>query len=606
MPLCTIDMSMYSDNTIYLEGILEETAWLEKVSSSSVFDSWSKHHSQMNRFSVLVPGVNAILPLIPEPVHTLNMQYHCMKIIMQTVNFLNPGQIPVDVSDQPVYALTKELQWRKPEEFGENFYFAMFGGLHLEHMLLLIHGELIQGSGLYEILHINNLSTIGTGAVVRANHIKQARYCLQVALCAIYLKLKDALNEEGSAIPPIEWLKSKAKISQMCNYWHIIMKLQIEILLFIRSIRESNFTLCVLCVKNLMKWLFASDHYNYARWVSVHLRDLTGVHLTCPDVFREFNDGHFSSQKTKRKFSKMALDQCYEQNNELIKGISGATHLLNRNDETSLERWETSPPELARLITEFVESFGYKRNECDTQHHETAPAFQQRFSSDVQKVYFGIESNPFQLGDLEKINNNAITYDSNVNDAICSLIETGERQFQCFWNDRLVQCKVPITDPIKKNSFNLPGRIQEKRNDCEKKLVYSVSVLTKMREALNYRSEITTELFDQELFGMAQSIAETCEKLILLMSVFPLLKEISQSAPNLVCSFGVGEGIRYYNVHELCEKIGDNVCKALPFFHAFTGCDTVSAFFQHGKLQFWDTWMKLSSKNEIKGIFQVK
>ena len=114
----------------------------------------------------------------------------------------------------------------------------------------------------------------------------------------------------------MEWLKSKAKISQMCNY----MKLQIEILLFIRSIRESNFTLYVLCVKNLMKWLFAFDHYNYARWVSGHLRDLIGVHLTCPDVFKEFDEGHFSLQKTKRKFSKMALDQCHEQNNELIGG----------------------------------------------------------------------------------------------------------------------------------------------------------------------------------------------------------------------------------------------------------------------------------------------
>ena len=34
-----------------------------------------------------------------------------------------------------------------------------------------------------------------------------------------------------------------------------------------------------------------------------------------------------------------------------------------------------------------------------------------------------------------------------------------------------------------------------------------------MREALNYRPEIATELFDQEHFGVAQSIAETCEKL---------------------------------------------------------------------------------------------
>ena len=98
--------------------------------------------------------------------------------------------------------------------------------------------------------------------------------------------------------------------------------------------------------------------------------------------------------------------------------------------------------------------FDNKRNECDTQHHEAKPAFQQRFSSDVQKVYFGIECNPFQLADLGKINNNAITYGSKVNDDICLLIETGERQFQSFWNERLLQCNVPINDPIKNILFS--------------------------------------------------------------------------------------------------------------------------------------------------------
>ena len=72
--------------------------------------------------------------------------------------------------------------------------------------------------------------------------------------------------------------------------------------------------------------------------------------------------------------------------------------------------------------------------------------------------------------------------------------------------------------------------------------------------------------------------------LILLMSVFPLLKEISQYAPNLVCLFGIGEVIRYYNAHGLCETIDDNVCKALPFFHAFTGCDSSMVNFSSGIL----------------------
>ena len=62
----------------------------------------------------------------------------------------------------------------------------------MEHCLLMMYGELIKGSGLFEILSNNNLSIIGTSVVVNANHIKQARYCLQVALCAIYVKLKES------------------------------------------------------------------------------------------------------------------------------------------------------------------------------------------------------------------------------------------------------------------------------------------------------------------------------------------------------------------------------------------------------------------------------
>ena len=37
-----------------------------------------------------IPGTNVLLPLIPQPVHTLQTQYHCMNIIKETANFLNP------------------------------------------------------------------------------------------------------------------------------------------------------------------------------------------------------------------------------------------------------------------------------------------------------------------------------------------------------------------------------------------------------------------------------------------------------------------------------------------------------------------------------------
>ena len=51
----------------------------------------------------------------------------------------------------------------------------------------IIHGELIKGSGLENVLSNIDMSIIGTGALVHASHIKQARYCFRVSFCALFL-----------------------------------------------------------------------------------------------------------------------------------------------------------------------------------------------------------------------------------------------------------------------------------------------------------------------------------------------------------------------------------------------------------------------------------
>ena len=55
------------------------------------------------------------------------------------MNALNPSQTPADVSDCPVFASTKEAQYRLPAEFSK--YFSMFVGLHIEQCLLVTHGH---------------------------------------------------------------------------------------------------------------------------------------------------------------------------------------------------------------------------------------------------------------------------------------------------------------------------------------------------------------------------------------------------------------------------------------------------------------------------------
>ena len=43
-------------------------------------------------------------------------------------------------------------------------------------------------------------------------------------------------------------------------------------------------------------------------------------------------------------------------------------------------------------------------------------------------------------------------------------------------------------------------------------------------------------------------------------------------------AFGVGKSFRFVPAHEIAKALGPDQSVALPMFHAFTGCDTVSCF----------------------------
>ena len=74
--------------------------------------------------------------------------------------------------------------------------------------------------------------------------------------------------------------------------------------------------------------------------------------------------------------------------------------------------------------------------------------------------------------------------------------------------------------------------------------------------------------------------------LVLLISLLPLIPKIKSC--NIICKFGIRDNQKFYNVVLLSKELGDNVSKALPFFHGFTGCDTFSSFYNRSKLLFFD------------------
>ena len=78
-----------------------------------------------------------------------------MTLNINSTKALNSAQTLIEVSDQPVYAITKELQYRYSHLFEK--YCPIMGGLHIEQSLLaMTHGQLIEGSGLTETLTLYN------------------------------------------------------------------------------------------------------------------------------------------------------------------------------------------------------------------------------------------------------------------------------------------------------------------------------------------------------------------------------------------------------------------------------------------------------------------
>ena len=81
------------------------------------------------------------------------------------------------------------------------------------------------------------------------------------------------------------------------QYWSLTQTFELQVLSFVRSIREANFELYISTLIDLMPWFFALDHLNYARWLSVHIRDMITLDDKHPNIAQRFKEGKFTVRK---------------------------------------------------------------------------------------------------------------------------------------------------------------------------------------------------------------------------------------------------------------------------------------------------------------------
>ena len=232
----------------------------------------------------------------------------------------------------------------------------------------------------------------------------------------------------------------------------------------------------------IVPWLFALDHINYARWLPVHIVDMLNLIKTHPGVYHEFMSGHFAVQKTNKVFSAISIDQCHEQMNKLIKGEGGAVGLTE--DPQALERWMVAGPEISRLILEFETSFQAPKPEKSNLHHEQNLNTQNKFAKDVNALVETFEElgNPFleDNGDLVTLDTKKIM-SKEVIQTVNTIEENGKKQYNKFVSERLHATQnIPLSDTISKNNYPLFSKKSRKQQSRIKQQVKSLEMSNKL------------------------------------------------------------------------------------------------------------------------------
>ena len=87
--------------------------------------------------------------------------------------------------------------------------------------------------------------------------------------------------------------------------------------------------------------------------------------------------------------------------------------------------------------------------------------------------------------------------------------------------------------------------------------------------------------------GMKKILVRTVDTDVVVLAI---ALERKLELDELWVAFGIGKHMRYLPIHKIASSLTEQQCEGLPFFHALTGCDTVSFFSGKGKKTVFQAW----------------
>ena len=236
----------------------------------------------------------------------------------------------------------------------------------------------------------------------------------------------------------------------MAEFWESYISLFELLLHFIRASRTGNWELHKTCLQQMLPWMFAYDHTNYARYMTIYLWDMLQLQMTHLDIEKSMKQGENAVQRCEGKaFCQIPVDQTIEQtvnrDSKTPGGIIGFS--LNKS---ALQGWILTAHERPAVTQSCKRMAGLEDPEKGP--HKESSKHRVQGDECVQQIVSVLTylKNPFQpSNDLVSLTSGVVASDEITEDLLHAETK-GQEALDDFVKLLLNSNKTNFFDPLKK------------------------------------------------------------------------------------------------------------------------------------------------------------
>ncbi|GFO01027.1 hypothetical protein PoB_002753200 [Plakobranchus ocellatus] len=189
---------------------------------------------------------------------------------------------------------------------------------------------------------------------------------------------KEVSAEVAASSQELDWIEAKfaetkSKLLTSCTsrLWLQYMEMLDIFRRFIKVERTGNWNLHLYSMKEMLRYLTASEHSLYAKSVYIYLQQMQTLQEQHPEVFSAFSAGYHVLRRSDRFWAELSTDLVIEQT--LMRSMKSVRGLARGRDmgDSQLTQWLLSRPACADMHSSMQEVTG-SENRTSGQHAESS------------------------------------------------------------------------------------------------------------------------------------------------------------------------------------------------------------------------------------------